>query len=42
VHGAGTGAVGVEVELAFFDAVFHVATGAVEILVKRPCRPALR
>ena len=33
-HGVGRGAVGVEVELAFLDAVFHLAAGAVELLVE--------
>lgn len=41
-HGVGAGAVSVKVELAFLDAGLHVAARAVEILVKRPCRPALR
>ena len=33
-HGVGRGAVGVEVELAFLDAVFHLTAGAVELLVE--------
>ena len=33
-HGRCRGAVSVEVELAFFDAVFHVAAGAVNVLVE--------
>ena len=33
-HGGGRGAVGEEVELAFLDAVLHLAAGAVEVLVE--------
>src|SRR5208283_3966198 len=33
-HGGGRGAVGIKVELAFLDAVLHVAAGAVDVLVE--------
>src|SRR5580693_6397416 len=33
-HRVGRGAVGIEVELTFLDAVFHLAAGAVELFVK--------
>lgn len=33
-HGGGRGAVGIEIELAFLDAVLHVATGAIDLLVE--------
>src|SRR6516162_8246633 len=33
-HGRGRGAVGEQVELAFLDAVFHVAAGAIDLLVE--------
>ena len=34
-HGGGRGAVGEQIELAFLDAVLHLAAGAVELLVER-------
>lgn len=34
-----TGTISEEEELLFFDAVLHLATGAVEILVELPGRP---
>src|SRR5580700_3654562 len=33
-HRVGRGAVGIEIELAFLDAVFHLAAGAIEFLVE--------
>src|ERR1700720_1129873 len=33
-HRVGRGAVGIEIELAFLDAVFHLAAGAIELLVE--------
>ena len=33
-HRVGRGAIGIEIELAFLDAVFHLAAGAVELLVE--------
>src|ERR1700745_1456314 len=33
-HGMSRGAVGIKVELTLLDAVFHLATGAVELFVK--------
>src|ERR1700730_14822945 len=35
-HRLGRGAVGAEVELAFLDAVLHVAAGAIELLIEVP------
>ena len=35
-HGGRRGAIGIKVELAFLDAVLHVAAGAVDVLVELP------
>src|SRR6185437_10926443 len=37
-HGGGRGAVGIQIELAFLDAVFHIAASAVDVLVEVPRR----
>ena len=37
----GAGAVGIKVELAFLDAVLHVAAGAIEVLVEGPGAPGV-
>src|SRR6195256_6078376 len=34
-HGVGGGSVGEQIELTFFDTVFHLAAGAIELLVER-------
>src|SRR5512143_238338 len=41
-HRRGAGAIRIEVELALFDPVLHLAAGAIELLVKRSGRPAVR
>src|SRR5271169_4935125 len=35
-HGRRRGAVGEQIELAFLDAVLHVAAGAIELLIEAP------
>jgi hypothetical protein len=36
-HGGGRGAIGIEIELAFLDAVLHLAAGAVDVFIKFLC-----
>ena len=41
-HGGGRGAVGEQIELAFLDAVLHLAAGAVDVLVELARSPPRR